>query len=328
MDKILITGSSGFVGSWLVEEAINAGLQTYAGIRKTSSKKYLQHPDTHFVEINFKDKDSLQALLQEHQFDYIIHNAGVVRALSKDSFYEVNAGYTQTLVDLAKETTRELKKFVLMSSIAACGPADKLPTQAVTPDMELQPVTHYGRSKVQAESAVKDSGLDYLIFRPTAVYGPRDQDIFLLFKGIKTGVAPLIGMKESITSFIYVKDLVRVILQGVKSDIDNKTYVVSDGTAYVGPDFHKAVSHVMGKKAIYPKVPISIVTALAGLSQLKSRITKKADTFDLDKMNELKPRNWNCNISELKKDFNFAPQYTLNETLKQTYQWYLDHNWL
>lgn len=328
MDKILITGSSGFVGSWLVEEALERHLKTYAGIRESSSKKFLQHPKTEFTIIDFKDKAALKALLLQHQFDYVIHNAGVVRALTKDSFYQVNAGYTETLVTLLRETTPRLKKFALMSSIAACGPADNLPEQAVSSDMELNPVTHYGRSKVQAELAVRDSGLKYLIFRPTAVYGPRDQDIFLLFKGVKTGIAPLIGMKESKTTFVYVKDLVRVIVEAITSDVVNKTYVVSDGSVYVGDDFHKAVSEVMGKQAIYPRVPLPIVTALAALTQLKSKLTNKADTFDLDKVNELKPRNWNCNISELKKDFNFEPQLTLSETLSETYQWYKDEGWI
>ena len=328
MDKILITGSSGFVGSWLVQEAIDKGYETYAGIRKSSSKKYLQHPATHFVEIDFGNHHQLREILEQHQFDYIIHNAGVVRALSKESFYEVNAGYTKTLINMAKEVCPNLKKFVLMSSIAACGPADHTTQQSISPDMELNPVTHYGRSKVEAESALSTSQLPYLIFRPTAVYGPRDQDIFMLFKAVKSGIAPLIGMKRSLTSFVYVKDLVSLIIKAIGSEIVYKTYVVSDGKAYEGNDFHKVVSDVMGRKAIYPKVPIPIITVLAGLSQLKSKISGKADTFDLDKVKELKPRNWNCNISELKKDFNFAPRLPLEETLKETYQWYLDHNWL
>ena len=80
MEKILITGASGFIGGYLVEEAITNGLEAHAGIRKTSSRKYLQSPKTKFAEINFEDQYALTKLLAENEFDYIIHNAGLTQA--------------------------------------------------------------------------------------------------------------------------------------------------------------------------------------------------------------------------------------------------------
>ena len=74
MSKILITGASGFVGSFLVEEALSRDLDVYAGIRSTSSRKWLQDPKINFIELNLSDQNSLQQDIQLHQFDYIIHN--------------------------------------------------------------------------------------------------------------------------------------------------------------------------------------------------------------------------------------------------------------
>ncbi len=328
MEKILITGASGFVGSWLVQEALDQGLHVFAGIRKSSSQQYLQDSRINFFYIDFSNAESYKKQLEKEQFDHIVHNAGVVRALRNETFYEVNTTYTETFLNTIKNVLPNLKTLCYISSIAACGSADTAGIHALTPDMKPSPPTHYGKSKLQAEKVVQSSTLPYLIFRPTAVYGPRDQDILKLFKGIKVGIAPLIGMQESILSFIYVKDLVRLIISANLSTVRNKIYVVSDGVDYVGNTFHKEVAKIMGKKALYPRIPLPIVAFLGLMSEFKSKLTKKADTFNLDKVNELRARNWRCDVTELKKDFNFEPDFTLTESLSETYQWYRDNNWI
>lgn len=328
MKKILITGASGFVGSWLVQEALDQGLNVYAGIRESSSKEYLQDSRITFFYINFSDPESYINRLKKEQFDHIIHNAGVVRALKNETFYDVNTKFTETFLDAISTALPNLNSFCYISSIAACGSADTAGINALTPDMTPTPPTFYGKSKLQAEEAVKNSSLPYLIFRPTAVYGPRDQDILKLFKGVKFGIAPLIGAKKSILSFIYVKDLVRLVIEANLSTIRNKTYVVSDGEDYEGNKFHKTVATIMGKKALYPKVPLPVVSILGLVSEWKSKLTNKADTFNLDKVNELKARNWRCDITELEKDFNFAPYSDVTESLKVTYHWYQEHGWI
>jgi nucleoside-diphosphate-sugar epimerase len=303
-------------------------MSVYAGIRESSSKLYLQDSRIKFFYINFSKPESYLKRLESEQFDHIIHNAGVVRALKNDTFYQVNTHFTETFLATITSALPHLKTFCYISSIAACGSADTAGLDALTPDMPPSPPTHYGKSKLKAENLVKESQLPYLIFRPTAVYGPRDQDILKLFKGVKVGIAPLIGAKKSILSFVYVKDLVRLIIQANLSTIRDKTYVVSDGKDYEGNTFHKAVAKVMGKKAIYPKIPMQVVSILGLMSEWKSRLTNKADTFNLDKVNELKARNWSCDITELEKDFNFAPYSTISESLRETYQWYQNNNWI
>jgi len=221
-----------------------------------------------------------------------------------------------------------LKKFVYISSVAASGPADESEENALTSHMSLQPVTVYGKSKKASEVYLNQSNIPYLILRPTSVYGPRDQDILLLFKAVKSGVAPLIGLKKSDVSFIYVKDLSRLILDATLSDKLNRPYVVSDGEKYTGSEFHEEVAKMMGKKPIYPKIPIVLVYIFALFSQIKSKLTRKANTFDINKVNELKARNWYCNISDLEKDFNFAPQLSLHDSLNETFEWYKSNNWL
>ena len=112
MAKILITGASGFVGSWLVKEAIARGLETYAGMRSTSSKFLL--PETGFAicEMNFDDPPMIEKLLTAHQFDYIIHNAGITRTHQDSIYMKVNVDYSKMLAEAAVKTLPNLKKFV------------------------------------------------------------------------------------------------------------------------------------------------------------------------------------------------------------------------
>ena len=328
MAKILITGASGFVGSWIIAEALKRDLNVYAGIRATSDRTYLQDERIQFIDLSYTDETILKQQLQEARFDYIIHNAGVVRALKSETFYTVNCGYTKALIDAVAITNYQPRKFTYMSSLAACGSAPDLPGSRITGDIQMNPPTHYGKSKQCAEDYLCQATLPFIILRPTAVYGPRDKDILKLFKGIKAGIAPLIGAKESKLSFIYVKDLARLVLDSTLSSIENKVYPVSDGEAYIGNAFHKKVAATMNKKAMYPKIPMPVIAGIARISQLKSRLTKVPDTFDVDKVNELKARNWLCDITELKKDFNFAPHSSLEDSLGETYEWYKKHNWI
>ncbi len=328
MSKILITGASGFVGSWIIAEALTRDLEVYAGIRATSDKRYLKDKRINFIDLAYKEEKTLHEQLADSKFDYIIHNAGVVRALESQTFYDVNCNYTKSLIDALQLTKTHPAKFTYMSSLAACGSAPNLPDHRITGDIKMKPPTHYGKSKKCAEDYLKQSPLPYIILRPTAVYGPRDKDILKLFKGIKLGIAPLIGSKQSKLSFIYVKDLARLVLDSTLSEINNKVYPVSDGEEYIGNDFHKTVAATMNKRAIYPRIPMPVIAGIARLTQLKSRLTKVPDTLDVDKVNELKARNWVCDITELKKDFNFAPHSSLEQSLSETYTWYNKHNWI
>ena len=77
--KILVTGASGFIGSFLVEGALERGMQTWAGIRRTSSRKYLQDERIRFTELDFGHKEMLKEQLAAHKqehggWDCIIHS--------------------------------------------------------------------------------------------------------------------------------------------------------------------------------------------------------------------------------------------------------------
>ena len=207
-NKLLITGSNGFVGSFLVQKAIDAGYNVFAGVRKSSNTQYLQDPRINFFYYSFENEDNLRTQLRSHHFDYIILNAGITRAMDKETYFKVNAGYTRKFCKILIEENIIPKKLIFISSLAAYGPADYQKDQILDKHATPHPNTWYGESKLQAEQFISSYGnIPSLIFRPTAVYGPRDTDFVTVYKTIKSGIEPKIGLGNQFLSFIYVKDL-------------------------------------------------------------------------------------------------------------------------
>ena len=122
--RILITGASGFIGSFLVEKALEEGYETWAGVRKSSSREYLKDDRIQFLDLNFGDKNKLKEQLSDFKkkygkFDYVVHNAGVTKCLDAEDFDKINFRYTANLIDALREVEAVPDKFVLMSSLSA-----------------------------------------------------------------------------------------------------------------------------------------------------------------------------------------------------------------
>jgi nucleoside-diphosphate-sugar epimerase len=328
MSKILITGASGFVGSFLVDEALERGLEVYAGIRQSSSRKWLKDPRIKFVELDFSNFDQLLQTIRAHQFEYIIHNAGLTKANSASELFRVNAEYSFSFAKASMES-QNLKKFTFMSSLAAYGTADYQKDGVVSNSSTPYPITSYGKSKLRAEILLQElTQLPLLVFRPTGVFGPRETDFLNLFSGIKKGIALQIGMTEQNISLVYIKDLVRVIMDGTLSVQTNKSYFVSDGNLYKGSYLNNVIATSLSKSPFTIKVPIPIVSVIAALTDFSSKLSGKPNILSRDKLPELKSRNMDCDIAPLVIDFDYKPLYSLQEAINETAQWYLENKWL
>lgn len=328
MEKILITGASGFVGSHLVEEALGRNLQVFAGVRKTSSKAYLQDPRIQFFENDFENLPLLTEQLEQHRFDYIIHNAGLVNASRPEDFWKVNFEYVQTF-------TRALlncppKKFTFVSSLAAYGPAsnDDL-NDYLYEEREPRPINTYGKSKLAAERHLKGLGdFPWLIMRPSGVYGPRDQDFYTFFKLLNRGLEAYLGTRAQHLALIYVKDLARVMLDATLSDVLHRGYFISDGKHYAQWDLGTIAKQILGKRTIRIHVPLWLVRMVAWSMEKINLGQGRHPALNLEKVRILESLNWKCDIEPLVRDFGFQPAYSLEDGLRQTLAWYKQEGWL
>ncbi|MDD4777781.1 MAG: NAD(P)-dependent oxidoreductase [Fermentimonas sp.] len=333
--KVLITGASGFIGSTAVDKALELGHETWAGIRKSSSRKYLSDSRIQFTFPDYSNKESLKnhlkELVEKHgKFDYIIHIAGLTKALHKSDFDKVNYEQTRNLAESLIEIDAVPEAFVLMSSLSALGTGDEKNYTPINSNHIPNPTTAYGKSKLKAENFLKGlKNFPYLIIRPTGVYGPRDKDYFILMKAVKGGLNVGAGFKKQVLTFIYSEDLVDVIFKLLEKGIVRKEYIVADGNLYTDSEFNQIVQDALDKKHVVRlKIPLFIVKPAAWISEKATSILGKASTFNSDKYRIMKQRNWACDITPLKEDINFEPKYRLKQGVEKTVKWYKDNGWL
>ena len=201
MDRILITGASGFIGSFIVEEALAKGMEVWAAVRKSSSRAFLTDNRIHFIQLTLSDASRLCEELQDHAFDYVVHAAGVTKCLHAEDFHKVNTLGTENLVKALIATHQPLRRFVYLSSLSIFGPIrEQQPYGEILDTDTPQPNTAYGRSKLAAEQfldSLKAASTDFpfVVLRPTGVYGPRERDYFMMAKSIKAHTDFAVGFK-------------------------------------------------------------------------------------------------------------------------------------
>ncbi len=327
MKKVLITGANGFIGHHLIKSAQDAGLKVYAGVRPSSNTESLKKLNIDIVPINYDVPTALKATLVEFGFNYIIHNAGTTQAQSSEEFFKVNSQITKNFVDALDGEDVVNEKFILMSSLAAQGPGEIGKSIHVN-DVE-KPITMYGESKLDAEKHLfASSKLNFTIFRPTAVYGPREKDLLILVKMLKKKLELYIGRKPQQLSFVYVEDLSNLVVASLNSEQSRKKYIVTDGNSYGRYKFPTIIKQLLQKTTVKLHVPFILINSVAKLLEFTGKFTKKTSAINTEKIKELTAENWGCDISNTVAELNYIPQYNLQAGLEKTIKWYQNNKWI
>lgn len=334
--KVLITGASGFIGGFLVEEALRRGYDTWAGIRAGSSRARLQDPRLKFIDLAYGDAERLEEQLarfvrENGPWDYIIHNAGITKTLCKADFFRVNAENTRRFLEALARSGCAPRKFLLMSSLSALGKGDETTFRPLRADDLPAPDTVYGQSKWQAEKYVTGQrAFPYVILRPTGVYGPGEKDYFLEIKSVAGGLDVAVGFTPQRITFIYVKDLARAAFLALeKAGVENRTYLVADGDVYTDSAFARMIQEVLGKKrVVHARLPLVLARAACYCSEGFSRLTGRPTALNTDKYHILKQRNWICDITPLREELGFTAEYPLRRGLEECITWYRQAGWL
>ena len=328
--KILITGASGFIGSFIVEEALRQGFETWAAVRKSSSREWLQDERIHFIELNLSSKEQLVEQLRPHQFDYVVHAAGVTKCLNKQDFHRINTEGTKHLVDALIELQIPLKRFVFISSLSIYGAIkEQQPYEEIKETDTPQPNTEYGRSKLEAEQFLSTTTIPYIILRPTGVYGPREKDYFIMAKSIKQHSDFAVGFKRQDITFVYVKDVVQAVFLALEKGENGRKYFLSDGQVYQSATFSNLIHEELGRTWwIRITAPVWVLRIVTFFGEYIGRMTGKVTALNNDKYNILRQRNWRCDIQPAIKELGYQPTYNLEQGVKETIQWYKDNGWL
>lgn len=333
MKRILITGASGFIGSFIVEEALRQGMETWAAVRASSSRAYLNDKRINFIELDLSDEQRLTEQLKDHQFDYVVHAAGVTKCINKDDFRRVNTEGTRHLVAALRALRMPIERFVFLSSLSVMGAIrEQQPYTEIREDDTPQPNTAYGKSKLEAEETLKarsEEQFPYVILRPTGVYGPREKDYFIMAKSIKGHSDFAVGYKPQDITFVYVKDVVQAVFLALDHGKTGRAYFLSDGKVYRSATFSNLIRRELGNPWwIRITAPIWILRIVTAVGDIIGRLSGKAIALNNDKYHILRQRNWRCDIQPAIDELGYKPQYDLERGVRETIAWYKKEGWI
>ena len=329
--KILITGASGFIGSFIVEEALKQGLETWAAVRGSSSRAYLQDERIHLIELNLSSEEQLMEQLRPHQFDYVVHAAGVTKCADKRDFYRINTEGTQNLVRALQRLEMPLKRFVYVSSLSVFGAIrEQQPYEEIRETDTPQPNTEYGRSKLVAEEWLDtQKDFPYVVLRPTGVYGPREKDYFLMAQSIKQHIDFAVGYQQQDITFVYVTDVVQAVFLAMEKGKTGRKYFLSDGEVYQSTTFSNYIHEELGRPWwIRITAPVWVLRIVTFVGEYIGRMTGKVSALNNDKYNILRQRNWRCDIQPAVNELGYRPQVKLQEGVRRSIKWYKENGWL
>ncbi|MCF0195823.1 MAG: NAD(P)-dependent oxidoreductase [Bacteroidaceae bacterium] len=349
LQTMLVTGASGFIGSFIVQEALERGFEVWAGVRGTSSRAYLTDERIHFAELDLSDEEKLREQLLTYKmelggkgWDFVVHAAGATKCLHAQDFYRTNTDGTHNLICALRREGMIPRRFVFLSSLSIFGAIREKPVRKPSGDNPWiyapirltdtpQPNTEYGRSKLMAEDfLMQQHGFPYTILRPTGVYGPHEKDYFLMAKSIAQHIDFAVGKRPQEITFVYVMDVVQAVFRSMVSpDAEGKAYFLSDGAVYSSRTFSDLLQEAMGVRRVFHiTAPLWLLQVICTVSGWISSMTGKMNALNTDKYHILSQRNWQCDIEPARQDFGYDPQWQLPRGVEATVEWYKEEGWL
>lgn len=323
--KVLIIGAGGFIGGFIAKESINRGYDTWVGVRDTTSRKYLTDSRLHFVTFDYDDRESLEktlssTLAEGEKWDWIVYNLGATKVNNYSDFNRINYQYLKNFVEALINTGMMPERFLYMSSLSALGPYDEKTYSPYHSKVVPDPNTKYGMSKIKAETFLDITPeVPWIIFRPTGVYGPHEQDYLMMIKCIDKHWDFGVGFKKQLLTFIYVEDLANAIFDALEKAPLKKKYIISEDKAYTQKEFRRIVASELGQKWVIPvRLPLWMAKVASYVSEKYGLARLKPSTLNRDKYKIMRQRNWSVDVSDAKRDFGFNPMFDLRKGIHLT----------
>lgn len=323
--KVLIVGAGGFIGGFIAREALSRGYETWCAVRETTSRRYLTDPALNFITLDYEDSDRLRDGLKGHHWDYIVYNLGATKCVNFSDFNHINFTYLRNFCEALIANDQVPERFLYISSLSAIGPGDEKTYEPLNGSMIPNPNTRYGVSKIKAETFLQTlpASFPWIILRPTGVYGPHEQDYLMMIKSIDAHFDFGVGYRRQMLTFIYVEDLACAIFDALEKAPTHKKYIISEPRAYSQAEFRRIVAKELGRKLVIPvRLPLWALKIACQVSEKYGAAKLQAVTLNTDKYKIMAQRNWNCDISDARRDFGFSPRIDLAEGIRRTVRAY------
>lgn len=311
----VVTGSSGFIGSHLVEALLQRGATVRTLLRS---------------EVDLLDPRSVRESPVWDGATHVFHLAGVTKARTLEQFRAGNVIPTANILAALSARESARPRMVFVSSQAAAGPAKSAESPVRETDRPA-PVEAYGQSKLEAELEVlrhRDI-LPVTIVRPSAVYGPRDRDFLAAFAQASGRVAFHAAPRDHSFSLVHVGDLVRAIVLAAERDsAAAKTYFVANEEPMTWRELYAEIARAAGATHVEIQLPDAALRVGALAGDLMGAVTGRTPLLNRNKVELARQRWWTCDARLVHEELGWQSQVPPGAGIRETYRWYVDAGWL
>jgi dihydroflavonol-4-reductase len=333
-ERALVTGATGFIGHHLVRALAERGDTVRCLVRPTSDTTPLGGLSVEYVLGDVTDSSTLPPATDG--VDVVYHTAGLVKALRPADLVRANVDGMAHLARLCADRPTP-PRLVLLSSLAAAGPSSfHRPLVESDPP---RPVSLYGRSKLAGERALVAFAdrLPATVVRAPAVFGPRDREMYRIFRLASRGWAIAPTWRPMRLSSIYAVDLAGCLIRAAAAGERLQPAAAPGvGVYYAAFDEHLTVAEFARRAAAalglpaprLLRLPLLLSRGIALLAELAGRLAGRPTILNLDKSREAGAGSWTCSPAKAQAQLGFQPGATLDQRLEQTAEWYRQHHWL
>jgi dihydroflavonol-4-reductase len=313
--NILITGATGFIGRHLAG-ALSKAYSVRCLVRKTSDITPLKDLNVDIAYGDLLDKESLGPALDK--IDLLYHLAGEVYSRRKQDYYKGNVLATHNLLEVCEE--KGTKRIIFLSSVGVFKPAT--PNTLLTEESECEPITIYGKTKLEAEGLIKQCKIPWVIVRAPIVYGPYQPPVLnrLFLDAFTKRKIYNVGKGDNPRSFCFIGNLVDgLMLLANKPEANGKIYILSDNLPYALDEIIRTTSGVIGQKIEVVHLP----NILGNISWQINKLMGKLFNLYFIELYAMKTMllHWACDITKAKKEIRYTPNVTLEMGIKSTMDW-------
>jgi nucleoside-diphosphate-sugar epimerase len=315
--KALITGATGFIGSHLVEKLAAESWDLTFWVRPESDTSFLKRVPGKLVTGKLDDREALENAAAGQ--DYVFHLAARIHSAPTQVYQRANVLFTKNLVAACLEAAAHIKRFVYVSSIAAAGPSlAGIPKTEADPD---NPQSEYGRTKRQGEQEVwqAEHALPITVIRPPNVYGPRQQQTELLIRLLEKRIYPSLRSTQATTSLIFVKDLIKGILQALRCENSiGETYYLCNEHGYAWRDLLEALKQEVLADSWYLPLPERLIELTAFGADMLKRTRLVRPFFGRGAWKAMVTTPWLFSPEKASLHFGFQSEYSLEAGMRET----------
>ncbi len=326
MQKVIVTGANGFIGSQLMTQLSRMGYDVRGLIRPFSDVSLVPEELQHrLIRIDYHDEDQLKDVMKGYEI--VFHLAGMTKSWKRSELFRANVEVTRNMLDVASEID-SMRQFVFMSSQAAAGQSYSQGIFKQEGD-ECNPVSGYGKSKLEAEKLVrrwKKPG--WTIVRPASVFGPGDRDFLPYFRMMKWHVVVLLSGERRF-SVIYSVELVRFLtMLPMQEKAFGQDFFISDGASYTFDKFINFLEEGLSSFATQIQLPSVLLYPATFFAEIVGRIMKRVPILNFQRIADFQGTCWLCSPDKANRLIGWESETGLGDALRETFEWYREHRWL